>query len=127
MRGKAVSFAGEDKFHWCAAILLTYALFYATIKIQKAALAVNRKGVFPMEFLKQLWPTPFKVQEKDVKSLVVQLIIFILLIAVFSVLIGILALIPIIGIVFAIVGSLIDLYSLIGIVLCVLNFFAVLK
>lgn len=80
-----------------------------------------------MEFLKQLWPTPFKVQEKDVKSLVVQLIIFILLIAVFSVLIGILALIPIIGIVFAIVGSLIDLYSLIGIVLCVLNFFAVLK
>ena len=80
-----------------------------------------------MDFLKTLWPTPFKVQEKDVKSLVVQLIIFILLIAVFSVLIGILALIPIIGIVFAIVGSLIDLYSLIGIVLCVLNFFAVLK
>ena len=56
-----------------------------------------------MEFLKQLWPTPFKVQEKNVKSLIVQLIIFILLIAVFSVLIGILALIPIIGIVFTIV------------------------
>ena len=80
-----------------------------------------------MEFLKQLWPTPFKVQEKNVKSLIVQLIIFILLIAVFSVLIGILAMIPILGAVFAIVGSLVDLYSLIGIVLCVLNFFAVLK
>ena len=80
-----------------------------------------------MDFLKTLWPTPFKVKEKDAKSLVVQLIIFIVLIALFSIGIGILINFPIIGPIFGIVGGLIDLYSLIGIVLCVVNFFGVLE
>ena len=31
-----------------------------------------------MDFLKSLWPTPFKIKEKDVKSLLIQLIIFLL-------------------------------------------------
>ncbi|MBQ7383214.1 MAG: hypothetical protein IJV72_00290 [Clostridia bacterium] len=80
-----------------------------------------------MDFLKKLWPTCFKVKEKDVASLVVQLIIFILVCAVVGLLIGILAKLPIIGIIFSIVGSLVELYGLVGIVLCILNFFNVLK
>lgn len=80
-----------------------------------------------MDFLKKLWPTCFKVKEKDVASLIVQLIIFILVCAVVGLLIGILAKLPIIGIIFSIVGSLVELYGLVGIVLCILNFFNVLK
>ncbi len=80
-----------------------------------------------MDLLKALWPTPFKVKEKDIASLIIQLIIFVVLIALFSIAIGILSAVPIIGIVFWIVGSLVDLYSLIGIVLCVVNFFGLIK
>ena len=87
----------------------------------------RRKGVRDMDFLKTLWPTTFKVKEKDIASLVVQLIIFIVLIALFSIAIGILSAIPIIGVVFWVLGSLVDLYSLIGIVLCIVNFFGLIK
>lgn len=80
-----------------------------------------------MDFLKTLWPTPFKVKEKDIASLLIQLIIFLLICAVVGVLIGVLAGIPIIGIVFSIIGSLMEVYGIVGIVLCILKFFAVVK
>lgn len=80
-----------------------------------------------MDFLKKLWPTTFRVKEKDIVSLIIQLIIFLVICAVLGFLIGILAGIPIIGIIFALIGSLIELYSLVGIVLCILNFLGVLK
>jgi hypothetical protein len=80
-----------------------------------------------MDFLKTLWPTPFKVKEKDLVSLLIQLIIFHVICAVVGWLIAILAKFPIIGIVFALVGSLMEIYSIVGIVLCVLKFLAVLK
>ncbi len=80
-----------------------------------------------MDFLKTLWPTSFKVQEKNVTSLIVQLIIFIVLCAIAGVVIGLLALIPIVGIIASIAGSLLGLYGLIGIVLCILQFCGVLK
>ena len=73
-----------------------------------------------MDFLKSLWPTPFKIKEKDVVSLIVQLIIFILICAVVGILIGVLSVIPIVGIVFWIIGSLMELYSIIGVVICIL-------
>ncbi len=80
-----------------------------------------------MDFLKTLWPTPFKVKEKDIASLLIQLIIFLLICAVVGVLIRVLAGIPIIGIVFSIIGSLMEVYGIVGIVLCILKFFAVVK
>ena len=80
-----------------------------------------------MDMLKTIWPTPFKIKEKDVTALVVQLIVLIVVCAIASVLIGVLAAIPVVGILIGIVGGLIDLYCLIGIVLCVLQFFGVLK
>ena len=80
-----------------------------------------------MDFLKTLWPTPFKIQPKNVASFLVQLIIFIVITAVVGLLIGILAGIPIIGVIFGIVGSLMGLYSLVGIVLCIFKFLDVLK
>ncbi len=80
-----------------------------------------------MDFLKTLWPTPFKIKSKDVGSLVVQLVIFLLVCIVASVLIGILAHLPIIGWIIGIVGGLVDLYCLVGIVLGILKFADVLK
>ena len=82
---------------------------------------------FEMDLLKTIWPTPFKVKSKDVTSLVVQLVIFVLVCVVASVLIAILAKLPIIGWIIGIVGGLIDLYGVVGVVLAILKFCDVLK
>ena len=70
-----------------------------------------------MEMLKKFWPTPFRIKPKDVTSLVVQLVIFVVVCAVVGALIALLAKIPVLGILFGIVGGLLELYALIGIVL----------
>lgn len=75
-----------------------------------------------MNLLKQLWPTPFKIQKGNVVSLVIQLVIFVVLCALVGWLIGVLSGTPIIGVIFGIIGALMELYGLIGIVLCVLKF-----
>lgn len=75
-----------------------------------------------MDTLKKLWPTPFKIKEKDIASFLIQLIIFLVICAVVGWLIGILAGIPIIGIIFSLLGALVEIYGLVGIVLCVLKF-----
>ena len=80
-----------------------------------------------MDFLKKVWPTPFKIKDKDVVSFLIQLIIFIVICAVVGFLIGILAKLPIIGIIFSLVGGVVELYGLIGIVLCVLKFLGLVK
>lgn len=80
-----------------------------------------------MDLLKKIWPTPFKIKEKDVQSFLVQLIIFIVVCAVVGILIGVLAKIPLVGVIFSIVGAVVELYGLVGIILCILQFFGVLK
>ncbi len=80
-----------------------------------------------MDMLKKLWPTPFKIERKNLSSFLIQLIIFIVVCAVVGVLIGVLSAIPIVGIIFWIVGSLLEIYSIVGIVLCVLVFLDVIK
>ena len=75
-----------------------------------------------MDTLKKLWPTPFKIKEKDITSFLIQMIIFLVICAVIGWLIGILAGIPIIGIIFSLIGALVEIYGLVGIVLCVLKF-----
>lgn len=80
-----------------------------------------------MDLLKKVWPTPFKIKEKDIASFVIQLIIFVVICAVVGFLIGILAGIPIIGIIFSILGGLMELYGFVGIVLCILKFLDLVK
>ncbi|MBR6825851.1 MAG: hypothetical protein IKM59_04810 [Oscillospiraceae bacterium] len=75
-----------------------------------------------MDLLKKLWPIPFAIQKGDVVSLVVRLVIFLIACTVVGWLIGFLAGIPILGIIFGLVGSLLEIYSIVGIVLCVLKF-----
>ena len=80
-----------------------------------------------MDILRKYWPTPFKVQKGDIASLIIQLLIFIVICAVIGWLIGLLAGIPVIGIVFSLVGALFEIYGLVGIVLCVLKFLDIVK
>ena len=76
--------------------------------------------------LKKLWPTPYKIKKGNLASFLIQLIVFLVICAVVGVLIGVLRGIPIIGIVFGIAGALMELYSLIGIILCILKFIGVI-
>lgn len=80
-----------------------------------------------MDFLKKFWPTPFKIEKGNLVSFLVQLIIFLVLTTVFGWLISLLAGLPVVGIVFGLLGSLLSLYTLVGAVLCVLVFLDVLK
>ena len=80
-----------------------------------------------MDLLKKIWPTPFKIVPKDLKSFLVQLIIFIIVIVIASLLIGLLSKIPILGFIFKILGGLIDIYATVGVILCILKFLDVLK
>ena len=80
-----------------------------------------------MDLLKKIWPTPFKIEKKNLTSFLVQLIIFVVICAVVGVLFGVLGAIPILGIIFWILGSLLEIYSIVGIVLCVLVFLDVIK
>ena len=75
-----------------------------------------------MDILKKLWPTAFAIKTKDVVSLVIQLVIFLVVCAVVGWLIAVLASIPVIGLIFTLVGALLEIYSIVGIVLCVLKF-----
>ena len=80
-----------------------------------------------MDFIKRLWPTPFKIKKGDIASLLIQAIIFLVICAVLGWLIALLAKIPIIGIIFGLIGSLMGVYSFVGLVLCILKFFDIVK
>ncbi len=80
-----------------------------------------------MDYIKKLWPTPFKIKKGDIASLLIQAIIFLVICAVLGWLIALLAKIPIIGIIFGLIGSLMGVYSFVGLVLCILKFFDIVK
>lgn len=79
-----------------------------------------------MDFLKKVWPTPFKIEKGNLSSFLVHLILLIVVCAVIGILIGVLTRIPVVGILFGLVGSLVELYSIVGVVLCFLVYFDVL-
>lgn len=78
-----------------------------------------------MDFLKKYWPTPFRIKEKDVVSFVIQLLIFVVICAVVGWLISLLASVPVIGIIFGVIGAAVELYGLVGIVLSILKFIGI--
>lgn len=80
-----------------------------------------------MDFVKMLWPTPFNIKEKDLTSFVVQLIVFAIVIIVASVLMWVLAFLPIIKVVVWLLGGLLDVYAVVGVILCILKFLGIVK
>lgn len=80
-----------------------------------------------MDMLKPFFPFAFNFKAKDVTGLIVSIIIHFLGGAVIGAILGFLALVPIIGILFGILGTVVGLYSLAGIVFAILVFCGVLK
>ena len=78
-----------------------------------------------MDTLKQLFPHAFKSTETN--PLVIAIIIYVVIGVVGGAVVGILSIIPFVGILFSLLGTVVGLYSLIGIVLSVLVFTKVIK
>ena len=88
---------------------------------------MDERRVPAFNFLRTLWPIPFKVKKHHLGSFLWRLICFIVVAALFGILMGVLANIPVVGIIFSIVGSLMDAYCVVGVVLCILKFVGVIK
>ena len=78
-----------------------------------------------MDFIKKFWPFSFNTE--DVKQLVIKAIIYVVIDIVLGTLIGLLANIQIVGVIFSILGSLLALYVTAGLVFLFLSYFKVLK
>ena len=75
-----------------------------------------------MDKLKPLFPLNAKVDKNNVASLVVVIVIYVVVAAILGVLLGILGSIPILGIIFRIVSTLVWIYEVVGIVLAIMTF-----
>ena len=88
-----------------------------------------------MDLLKKIWAFYFTVKKKDVTSLVVNLIIWIIAAAIAGLVLWLATAITgwspvvgwLVGILVGIIGTVVEIYSLVGIVLSILNFCDVLK
>ena len=79
-----------------------------------------------MDILKKFWPNAFKTADSN--GLVTAIIIYVIVLIVGTVAGFILGLLPIVGGILAwVVGTVLDLYGLVGIVLALLTYFKVIK
>ena len=77
-----------------------------------------------MELLKKFFPNAFKATE--LKAFIIALVVYVLIDIVCGVVIGFLAKIPLVGIIFSLVGAVVGLYALVGIILSILVFVKVI-
>ncbi len=78
-----------------------------------------------MDMLKKFYPNAFAASELN--SFIIALVIYVIIDVVCGLIIGFLAKIPFVGIIFSILGTVVGLYALIGIILSVLVFAKVIK
>ena len=78
-----------------------------------------------MDILKKVFPHAFK--STDTQPFIISLVIYLLVSIVCGAVIGLLSKIPLIGIIFSILGSVVGLYALVGIILSILVFVKVIK
>ena len=78
-----------------------------------------------MELIKKLWP--FSFETKSVSDLVLKAILYVILAALFSILMGVVNNVIVLNVIMIIVGTLADIYLLAGLILLFLNYFKVLK
>ncbi len=79
-----------------------------------------------MDMLKKFFPLSFQ-RKPDIAALVINILIQLVAGVVIGFVIGIVAGLPIIGIIFILVGSLLDLYITAGIIISLLDYFKILK
>lgn len=75
--------------------------------------------------IEEVFPQAYKSTE--LTPFIVSLIIYVLIDVVCGFVIGLLAKLPILGVIFSLLGSLVGLYALVGVVLSILVFVKVLK
>lgn len=78
-----------------------------------------------METLKLLFPLSF--QAKDMAQLIIYCLIYIVVGTILAFLIGILARIPILGLIFTLISSLLEIYVVAGLIILFLSYFEILK
>ena len=78
-----------------------------------------------MEMLKKFFPYSFGAQ--DVAALVIKILVYIVVGTVAGFIIGLLGTIHIIGLIFSLIGALVELYVLAGVVIAVLDYLKILK
>jgi len=77
-----------------------------------------------MDVLKKVFPFSFK--SNDLTGFIVALIFYVIICGICGAIIGFLTKIPLLGIIFSILGSVLGIYGLIGIILSVLVFVKVI-
>ena len=78
-----------------------------------------------MDLLRKYFPYSFRAN--DVGSLIVTILVYIIADVICGFVIGLLAKIPLLGVIFSLIGSLVGLYAFAGIVLSILVFVKVIK
>lgn len=78
-----------------------------------------------LDVIKKYFPHAFKTI--DVKSLIINLVIYALIAFVAGIVLGVLGIIPIIGFVFGVIGWVVELYCAAGVILTILVFLKVLQ
>lgn len=78
-----------------------------------------------LDMIKKYFPHAFKAI--DVKSLIINLVIYALIAFVAGIVLGLLGVIPIIGFIFGVIGLVVELYCTAGVILAILVFLKVLK
>lgn len=78
-----------------------------------------------MNFLKKFFPHAFRATA--LAAFIITLIVYVLIDVVCGFVLGLLSAIPILGIIFGLLGTLVGLYAFVGIVLSILVFVKVLK
>ena len=80
-----------------------------------------------MDALKSFFPIAWMAEEKNVKSLIISIVVHVVIMVAFGILAPLVTELPLLGVVVGIVGKLIDLYCYAGIVIAVLKFLNVVK
>lgn len=75
-----------------------------------------------MEKLVPYFPLNKSVKSGDIQSLVIAIVIYVVIAAVLGVLLGFLSAIPVLGIIFSIVSTLVWIYEVVGIVLAIMTY-----
>ena len=79
-----------------------------------------------MDTLKKLFPYSFKAK-KDISALIVNVLIYLVFDIVAGAIIGLLSDIPLVGLVFGLVGGLLGLYVTVGLILSILHYLKLVK
>ncbi len=90
------------------------------------------KMLFPLSFVESFDALLAKFNlsfggKKEVTTLIVKLVLYVVAMILSGVVFGLLGIIPLVGLLFGLIGWAVGLYALAGLVLAVLDFFKVLK